>query len=87
MYLGTYGEIRCRIDCKTCQQIAAFQTIPYTCKMELLRVRKSSSEYQIADEEYTDFMMDIVPLQANGPKESRGVLLDPHWIDMDRIKS
>ena len=87
IYLGTYGEIRDNVNCKTCQQIAVFRKIAPSSKMELLRVRKSSSEYQIADEDYTDFMMDIIPLQANGPKESHGVLFDPLWINIDRIKS
>ncbi|OJD33736.1 heterokaryon incompatibility protein [Diplodia corticola] len=85
--LGTYGEMQRKSDCVTCQQIAAFRPMSPDTKMELMRFRQPASEYQIADEDYTDFMMDIIPLRATAKAQSHGVLLDEGWIDVGKIRA
>lgn len=85
--LGTYGEMERRGDCATCQQIVAFRAMPPDTNMELMRLRQPASEYQIADEDYTDFMMDIIPLRATAQGQSHGVLFDEEWIDTGRIRA
>ncbi|KAL1616701.1 hypothetical protein SLS54_008268 [Diplodia seriata] len=85
--LGTYGEMQRRDDCQTCQQIVNFQPMPPETKMELMRFRQPASEYQITDEDYSDFIMDVIPLRPNAEGQSHGILVNQNWIDTARIKS
>ena len=87
--LCTYGEMLSKTDCMTCQQILDAsgrpQLEPQTL-VHLRRYREPASEYQIVEEDYTDFVVDILPLKASNPLQSTGVPVDKDWIDVGRIK-
>jgi hypothetical protein len=89
--LGSYSEMKRRTERATCQQIASSRFIPSdidgSTELKLLRKQQPSSEYQITDESYSDFMIDIIPLASNGAHSSVGIFIDTERIDMGRLKS
>ncbi|KAF2459937.1 heterokaryon incompatibility protein-domain-containing protein [Lineolata rhizophorae] len=93
--LSTYGVMRLRSDCRTCQTIASVGvtssskgSIEDDTVIVLRLLALPAGAYQICDEENMGtFMIEVAPLIANDSSQSTGVLIDEQWIDMGRVKS
>jgi hypothetical protein len=87
--LGTYGEMLLKVDCSSCQHIirlAGDASLDPEIEIQLLRISQPCSEYQIAEESYSDFMLDIIPLMSSDSSQSTGVFVDENWIDIPRLR-